>query len=111
MIRSGKTEFSYERRVQLNLPFFHRTDISGAVPPPTDFGTDSLISEDRGVTCRSHRSCFDLQTGEPRDRAPTLSEGGLSTAWPFPGDLSKNRARMQVFSCREQDGDLWVALE
>lgn len=100
----------------LHLPLFERRALPegglGNYP-----GTDtprpicSTFTEDRGVICRWHHSCFDLQTGEVRDWATRLQEDGTSPGWEFLGDISKNRTKLPVYSCRIHDGDLWVALD
>jgi class 3 adenylate cyclase/nitrite reductase/ring-hydroxylating ferredoxin subunit len=70
----------------------------------------SDLTEDRGLVCRWHRSCFDLQSGEIRDWVPTL-EDGVSPGWEFLGRISKNPARLQVFPCRVHEGDIWIAVD
>jgi len=99
----------------LNLPLFERRALAeGALGSYA--GTDtprpinSVVTEDRGVVCRWHESCFDLQTGEIRDWATRLNEDGTSPGWEMLGDLSKNRVKLAVFPCRVHEGDLWVAL-
>ena len=80
-------------------------------------GTDTLrpinrtITDDRGVVCQWHNSCFDLQTGEVRDWATRLQEDGTPPGWEFLGDVSKNRTKLTVYACRIHDGYLWVALD
>jgi class 3 adenylate cyclase/nitrite reductase/ring-hydroxylating ferredoxin subunit len=79
-------------------------------------GTDTLrplhstVTEDRGLVCRWHNSCFDLQTGEVRAWAPRL-ENGMSPGWEFIGEMSKNRSRLKVFPCYLHEGYLWIALD
>jgi nitrite reductase/ring-hydroxylating ferredoxin subunit len=72
---------------------------------------NSTITDDLGVVCRWHHSCFDLQTGEVRDWATRLQDDGTSPGWEFLGDLSKNRTKLTVYPCRVHDGDVWIALE
>ena len=71
----------------------------------------STFTEDRGVTCRWHLSCFDLRTGEVRDWAPRLQEDGSPPGWEFLGDISKNRTKLTVYYTRIYDGFLWIALD
>ncbi len=71
----------------------------------------STFTEDRGVTCRWHLSCFDLQTGEVRDWAPRLQEDGSPPGWEFLGDTSKNRTKLTVYNTRIYGGFLWIALD
>ncbi len=100
----------------LHLPLFERRVLAeGALGnyPGTDTPRPiySTFTEDRGVVCRWHHSCFDLQTGEVRDWATRLQEDGTSKGWEFLGDISKNRTKLPVYACRIYDGYLWVALD
>ncbi len=98
----------------LNIPLFERRPEildgsmgyhAGTEPLPLH----SKVTEDRGLVCRWHDSCFDLQNGEVRDWAPKL-EDGLSPGWEFVGEMSKNQAKLRVYPCHVQDGYLWLAL-
>lgn len=100
----------------LNIPLFERrTDIEegslGLIA-----GTDrprplcSEITEDRGLVCRWHNSCFDLQTGEIREWAPRL-ENGMSPGWEFIGEMSKNPSKLKVFPCYIHEHYLWIAFD
>ena len=100
----------------LHLPLFERRELAeGALGNYA--GTDTLrpinstITDDRGVVCRWHNSCFDLQTGEVRDWATRLQEDGTPPGWEFLGDVSKNRTKLTVYAYRIHDGYLWVALD
>ena len=100
----------------LHLPLFDRRKLEeGALGtyPGTDTPRpiNSIITDDRGVICRWHTSCFDLQTGEIREWATRLADDGTSPGWEFLGDLSKNRGKLTVYACRVQDGYVWAALE
>ncbi len=100
----------------LHLPLFERRALAeGALGnyPGTDTPRPiySTFTEDRGVVCRWHHSCFDLQTGEVRDWATRLQEDGTSKGWEFLGDISKNRTKLPVYASRIHDGYLWVALD
>ncbi len=100
----------------LNIPLFERRPEIEEGSLGTYPGTDiqrplqSNLTADRGLVCRWHNSCFDLQTGEVRDWAPRLEEG-MSPGWEFLGEMSKNRSCLQVFPSQIIDGDLWVALD
>jgi class 3 adenylate cyclase/nitrite reductase/ring-hydroxylating ferredoxin subunit len=100
----------------LHIPLFEpRPEIAegslGCYP-----GTDtprpihSAVTEGRGLVCRWHNSCFDLQTGEIREWVPRL-ENGMSPGWEFVGDMSKNPSRLMVYPCYIHQGYLWIALE
>lgn len=100
----------------LHLPMFDRRDLKeGDLGINTNTGLPrplcSDFTEDRGLVCRWHRSCFDLQTGEIREWAPVLSDDGTTRGWEFLGDVSRNRARLEVYPCRVSDNFVWLALE
>jgi class 3 adenylate cyclase/nitrite reductase/ring-hydroxylating ferredoxin subunit len=92
----------------LHLPIFDRAppqaEHSGHLPPA------STVTDDLGIVCRWHQSCYDLQTGEIRSWCPKLNDEGLSPGWEFIGDVSKNRAPLEIFQCRVADGQVWVAM-
>ena len=79
-------------------------------------GTDRLrplystVTESRGLICRWHNSCFDLQTGEIREWTPSL-ENGMSPGWEFIGEMSKNPSKLKVYPCYIHEGYLWIALD
>ena len=93
----------------LHLPFFERRVLAAGdeLPRPAD----STITDDLGIVCRWHQSCFDLQTGDIRDWAAKLNEDGTAPGQEHLGDVSKNRAKLTVYPCRIHDGHLWIALE
>jgi nitrite reductase/ring-hydroxylating ferredoxin subunit len=76
------------------------------VPP-----RQSVVTEDQGVVCRWHGTCFDLQTGEIRTWCPLLKADGTSPGWEFLGDISKNVAPLEVYPCRIADGQVWISLD
>lgn len=93
----------------LHLPFFER----GAVPKGDEApkSADSTVTDDLGLVCRWHQSCFELQTGDIRLWCTALKDDGTSPGWEFLGDISKNRAKLTVYPCRIHDGYLWIAVE
>ena len=93
----------------LNLPFYERRVFAAGEAPPIP--ADSTITDDLGVVCRWHQSCFDLQTGDIRDWAAKLNEDGTAPGQEYLGDLSKNRTRLTIYPCRIHDGHLWITLE
>ena len=100
----------------LHLPLYEPREVAegdlGYFPgTQTPRPANSTVTEDRGLICRWHQSCFDLQTGDVREWATKLQEDGTSPGWEFLGDLSKNRAKLTVYGCRVHDGHLWIALE
>jgi class 3 adenylate cyclase/nitrite reductase/ring-hydroxylating ferredoxin subunit len=110
VLRGDDTFYAFNNACpHLHLPFFERRplaeDEESAAPP------DSIVTDDLGVVCRWHQSCFDLQTGEIREWAVKLQEDGTSPGMEFLGDISKNKARLKVYPCRLDDGHLWITLE
>jgi len=79
-------------------------------PTGREIPRDSPLTEDLGLVCRWHATCFDLQTGEARNWAPRLQADGTSPGWEFMGDISKNRAPIKPLPCVVKDGFVWVAL-
>ena len=100
----------------LHLPLYEPREVAegdlGYFPgTQTPRPANSTITDDLGVICRFHNSCFDLQTGDVRDWATRLQDDGTSPGWEFLGDISKNRTKLTVYPCRVHDGYLWIALE
>ena len=100
----------------LHLPLYEPREVAegdlGYFPgTQTPRPANSTITDDLGVICRWHHSCFDLQTGDVRDWATRLQDDGTSPGWEFLGDISKNRTKLTVYPCRVHDGYLWIALE
>jgi class 3 adenylate cyclase/nitrite reductase/ring-hydroxylating ferredoxin subunit len=93
----------------LHLPLFEHQETSGGDASPT--AAASSLTDDLGIVCRWHQSCFDLQTGEIRSWCENLNQDGTSPGMEHLGDISKNRNRLQIFPCRVQDGYVWVSLD
>jgi class 3 adenylate cyclase/nitrite reductase/ring-hydroxylating ferredoxin subunit len=93
----------------LHLPFYARGAVAKGSEHPLP--AESTITDDLGIVCRWHQSCFDLQTGDIREWAATLKEDGTAPGQEHLGDVSKNRAKLTVYPCRIHDGHLWLALE
>jgi class 3 adenylate cyclase/nitrite reductase/ring-hydroxylating ferredoxin subunit len=94
----------------VRLPFYDRSPPKPEhVPilPPRQ----SVVTDDLGIVCRWHGTCYDLQTGEIRAWCPLLNRDGTSPGWEFLGDISKNLAPLEVFPCRIADGQLWISLD
>lgn len=91
----------------LHLPLYERREMTqGQLSQPAE----STMTGDRGLVCRWHQACFDLQTGDIRDWAPKLNEDGTAPGFEFVGDVSKNRSRLTIYPCRVQDGHVWIAI-
>jgi len=100
----------------MHLPLYERRNIKegdiGYFPgTETPRPLTSTVTDDLGLVCRWHHSCFDLQTGEIRDWATRLQDDGTSSGWEFLGDVSRNRANLKVYGCHVQDGQLWLCLD
>jgi len=117
VVRKGETFFAFNNLCpHLHLPLFEKRDPdkTGVLISPgsgREVSRDSRLTDDRGLVCRWHNSCFDLQTGEIRDWCPKLQADGTSKGWEFMGDLSKNRAGLTVLPCLVQHGFVWVAVD
>ena len=117
VIRGADDYFAFNNACpHLHLPLFERRamvegDLGYFPGTDTPRPLNSTVIDDRGLVCRWHHSCFDLQTGEVRDWATRLAEDGTSPGWEFLGDISKNRTKLRVYPCRIHDGYLWFALE
>jgi class 3 adenylate cyclase/nitrite reductase/ring-hydroxylating ferredoxin subunit len=85
----------------------HRDLAEDELPLPAN----SVITDDLGVVCRWHQSCFDLQTGDIRDWCTTLNDEGLAPGFEFIGNVSKNHDRLTVYPCRIHEGYLWIAVD
>jgi nitrite reductase/ring-hydroxylating ferredoxin subunit len=93
----------------LHLPLFEHQETSGGDGSPT--AAASSLTDDLGIVCRWHQSCFDLQTGDIRSWCENLNQDGTSPGMEHLGDISKNRNRLQIFPCRVQDGYVWISLD
>jgi class 3 adenylate cyclase/nitrite reductase/ring-hydroxylating ferredoxin subunit len=117
VIRKGERYFACNNACpHLNLPFFEKRpqEPTGEIAhhgPGRVVPRDSWLTEDLGLVCRWHESCFDIQTGAVRTWTPTLQADGTSQGWEFIGDISKNRSSIRPLPCLVRDGSLWVALD
>ena len=117
VVRGAEDYFAFNNACpHMHLPLFERRamaegDLGFYAGTDTPRPLYSTVVEDRGLVCRWHRSCFDLQTGDVRDWAPRLAEDGSPPGWEFVGDVSKNQNKLTVYACRIHEGYLWIALE
>jgi nitrite reductase/ring-hydroxylating ferredoxin subunit len=117
VLRRANEYFAFNNACpHLNLPLFAPRDVAegslGNFPnSSTARPVNSAFTEGRGIVCRWHDSCFDLQTGEVRHWASRLQEDGTSPGQEYLGDISKNRAKLKVYPCRIHDGHLWIVLD
>jgi len=92
----------------LKLPFYERRiTAEGELPLPRD----STITDDLGLVCRWHQTCFDLQTGDIRTWCAALNDDGTPPGFEFIGNVSKNRDTLLPYACRVQDGYLWISFD
>ncbi len=107
VVRGDEAYYAFNNACpHLKLPFYERRDMAAdELPLPAN----STITDDLGVVCRWHQSCFDLLTGEIVYWAAKLNEDGTSPGSEYLGDVSKNRERLIVYACRIHDGHLWIA--
>lgn len=115
VLRRGEKYFACNNSCpHLHAPFFEKRELAetGAIKSPTgrEIPRDSRLTDDLGLVCRWHETCFDLQTGAARNWAPKLQADGTSAGWEFLGDISKNRSPIKPLPCLIKDGFLWVAL-
>ena len=116
VLRKGEKYFACNNSCpHMHLPFFEKRDATETgiiIKSPTgrEIPRDSRATDDLGLVCRWHETCFDLQTGEARNWAPSLQADGTSKGWEFIGDVSKNRTPIKPLPCLVKDGFLWVAL-
>jgi len=110
VVRGAERYYAFNNACpHLHLPFYARGAAARASELPLP--ADSTITDDLGLVCRWHQSCFDLQTGDIREWAATLKADGTAPGQEHLGDVSKNRAKLTVYPCRIHDGHLWIALE
>lgn len=103
--RDGRLHAFNNACPHLRLPLF------GEPTPPEDphpIGPESPIDEEGRIICRWHASVFDLADGGVAAWCPVLLAGGRLPIMPWMGDVSKNRAPLEVFPCREEAGVIWV---
>src|SRR5262249_28354311 len=97
VLRKGEKYFACNNSCpHMHLPFFEKRDATETgiiIKSPTgrEIPRDSRATDDLGLVCRWHETCFDLQTGEARNWARSLQADGTSKGWEFIGDVSKNR--------------------
>lgn len=107
ILKKGEKIFAFNNACpHLKLPFF---EPSGAAPEGVPPG--SRVDDDGVITCRWHESCFDLDSGEIVSWCEALDERGRSQGFEFLGDVSKNRAPLNLIPYREEDGHIWLALD
>jgi nitrite reductase/ring-hydroxylating ferredoxin subunit len=117
VVRKGATFLAFDNACpHMHLPFFEKRDpqTTGEIRHPISgqvVSRDSSLTDDYGLVCRFHKSCFDLVTGAVREWAPTLQDDGTSRGWEFLGDVSRSCNPLKPLPCQVHDGSLWIALD
>ena len=117
IVRSADGYYAFNNACpHLHLPLYEPRRLAegdlGCFPgTDTPRPINSSITDNLGVICRWHHSCFDIQTGDVRDWATRLQEDGTSPGQEYLGDISKNRTKLTVYATRIHGGYLWIALE
>ena len=117
VVRKGAAFFAFDNACpHMHLPFFEKRDpkTTGEIRHPISgqvVSRESSLTDDFGLVCRFHKSCFDLVTGAVREWAPTLQDDGTSKGWEFLGDVSRNCNPLKPLPCQVHEGFLWVALD
>ena len=107
ILRKGEQVFAFNNACpHLKLPLFETTEVAGARTPPA-----SQIDDKGVIKCRWHESCFDLVSGEIVRWCQALDDHGISPGMPMLGDISKNRAPLNLIPWREEAGFVWLALD
>ena len=104
ILKKGEQIFAFNNACpHLKLPFF--------VPGGDEEGPPASRIDGDIIKCRWHESCFDLATGGIVSWGDALDESGKSVTNPMLGDLSKNRAPLELIPWREEAGHIWLALD
>jgi nitrite reductase/ring-hydroxylating ferredoxin subunit len=105
VLRKGEQIFAFNNACpHLKLPFFESAPAKGP--------TSASQIDDKGVIkCRWHESCFDLASGEIVSWCAALNDDGVSPGMPMLGDISKNRAPLDLIPGREEASHIWLALD
>ncbi len=106
VLKKGEQIFAFNNACpHLKLPLFEVAPAAGGEK------SASRIGDERVITCRWHESCFDLASGAIVSWCDALNEDGMSPGMPMLGDISKNRAPLNLIPWREEAGHIWLALD
>jgi len=106
VLRRGDQIFAFNNACpHLKLPLFETAAATDPAPPA------SRIDDKAVIKCRWHESRFDLTSGDIVSWCEALDDKGRSTTMPKLGDISKNRAPLNLIPWREEAGHIWLALE
>jgi len=107
LLKKGDQVFAFNNACpHLKLPLFDQT-------PSTAGPTRSASHvDDKGIiNCRWHESRFDLASGAIVGWCEALNDDGISSTMPMLGDISKNRAPLNLIPLREEADHIWLALD
>jgi nitrite reductase/ring-hydroxylating ferredoxin subunit len=109
VVRGADAYFAFNNACpHLKLPFYERRTVAEDELP---VARNSTITNDLGLVCRWHETCFDLQTGDIRTWCAKLNEDGTAPGFEFVGNVSKNRATLSVYACRVHEGHVWISFD
>jgi class 3 adenylate cyclase/nitrite reductase/ring-hydroxylating ferredoxin subunit len=105
LLKKGEQIFAFNNACpHLKLPLFDPQQAASGPPP-------SSIDEGAVIKCRWHESRFDLTTGEIVSWCAALDDAGISRGMEMLGDISKNRAPLNLIPLREEAGHIWLAVD
>ena len=105
LLKKGEEIFAFNNACpHLKLPLFDPRQVASG-PPPSSIDGSAVIK------CRWHESRFDLATGEIVGWCEALDDTGLSRGMEMLGDISKNRAPLNLIPLREEAGHIWLAVD
>jgi class 3 adenylate cyclase/nitrite reductase/ring-hydroxylating ferredoxin subunit len=107
LLKKGGRVFAFNNACpHLKLPLFDQT------PSTTGPTRSASRVDDKGViNCRWHESRFDLASGAIVGWCEALNDDGISPTMPMLGDISKNRAPLNLIPLREEADHIWLALD
>ena len=107
LLKKGDKVFAFNNACpHLKLPFFDQT-LSATGPTRSA----SRVDDNGVINCRWHESRFDLASGAIVGWCEALNDDGISATMPMLGDISKNRAPLNLIPLREEADHIWLALD
>ena len=107
LLKKGSEVFAFNNACpHLKLPLFDQT-LSATGPAKSA----SRVDDNGVISCRWHESRFDLASGAIVGWCEALNDDGISSTMPMLGDISKNRAPLNLIPLREEGDHIWLALD